>query len=256
MNKPIANPDTLIAVSAYAGDLNQVQNNMSFYTHHGCPVVILSPVDAPIRGLTNKGVECREAGLKGWIGKHTLERQILFLRILLEYPKNFYLFNDADSLCLSPDIPRYLYQHGDVLWSNEVPDTNTGPSLLPKIALQPPYFLTRAVVEGLIKAASNPATSYTCPAPTTSPEGTVMPIPTDCIDHYMLQLVHATRYEHRSFHDGASFETSNTSSLETMTGLVRDHGRVLIHQVKTRIALRALHSARLQYNRTHGRLRV
>lgn len=247
----VANPDTLVAISAYAGDLNQVQANMPFYTHHGCPVVILSPTDAPISWLPNRSVECRQAGLKGWIGQHTLERQRRFLEILLEYPKNFYLLNDADSLCLTPDLPRYLYEHGDVIWSNEVPDTNTGPSLLPKIALQPPYFFTRKCIEGMLRAAKNPPVSYTCPGPTTSPEGTVMPIPTDCIDHYMLQLACGSGLPHRNFFDGASFETASKHGLETMAGLVRSHGRVMIHQVKTRIVLRRLCSERMQFNRTH-----
>ena len=250
MNK-IPNPDTLVAVSAYAGDLNQVQVNMPFYSHHGCPVVILSPTDAPITWLSTRGVECRQAGLKGWIGAHTLERQVKFLKILLEYPKNFFLFNDADSVCLTPTIPKYLYERGDVLWSNEVPDLNPGPSLLPKIALQPPYFMTRKVIEGLIAAAKNPATSYTAPGPFTSPQGDPMPIPTLCIDHFMLQLVYGAGLPHMNFHDGASFETGSAVGLETMAGLVRDHGRVMIHQIKTRNVLRRLHSERLQFSRTH-----
>ena len=45
------NDNTLVAVSAYAGDLNQVQNNMPLYRHHQCPVVILSPSDAPITAV-------------------------------------------------------------------------------------------------------------------------------------------------------------------------------------------------------------
>ena len=247
------NPDTLVAVSAYAGDLNQVQNNMQFYTHHGCPVVILSPTDSPITGLGSRDVVCRQAGLKGWIGAHTLTRQVEFLKILLEYPKNFYLFNDADSICLTGKIPQYLYEGGDVIWSNEVPDLNPGHSYLPKLALQPPYFLTRKTIIGLIKAAKNPPPSYTCPGPTTSPEGTLMPVPTDCIDHYMLQLAHGSGYAHKNFLDGASFETASKLGLETMSGLVSNHGRVMIHQVKTRIVLRTLHAARMQYVRTHHR---
>jgi hypothetical protein len=241
MKAIIRNSDTLVAVSAYAGDVKQVLTNMPFYRHHQCPVLILSPTDAPITlGTLFDGVTCQSAGKKGWIGQHTLERHRLFLEILSHQPYNFFLFNDSDSLCLSEQIPHYLYENPMHVWSNEVTDTNPSPSLLPKIAMQPPYFLSRTVVESLLAHYRNLATSYTAP----SPEGWPMPIPTDCIDHYMLQLTYGAHLSHQNFRDGASFETNSEHGLSVMAEHVSRFGKVMIHSIKTPEALAAVVKAR------------
>jgi hypothetical protein len=225
------NPDTLVAVSAYAGDKNQVEHNLPVYIHHECPVLILSPEDAPITEVSHPLVVCRSAGLKGWIGPQTLERQRKFLEILLEYPFGHFLFNDADSMCLSPEIPKYLYESPDTIWSNEVVDTNPAPSFLPKIALQPPYFLSRKSIEGMLKCVNNlPISYYGEPQ---SPEGWPLPFPTECIDHWMLQVAHGSGFPHMNFFTGASFETKSKHGITIMSDLVRGHGKVLIHSVKT-----------------------
>jgi hypothetical protein len=227
------NPDTLVAVSAYSGDQDQVENNLYHYMHHGCPVVILSPADAPITKVADSRVHCQWAGEKGWIGPQTLVRQRLFLEMLLKFPQKYFLLNDADSVCLSSILPRYLYQHPDMIWSNEVLDTNPSPSLLPKLALQPPYFFSRKAVKGMLAMADNLPTSYTG----TSPDGWTLPFPTECIDHYMLQLAIGSGFPHFNFHTGASFETTSQHGLETMAELVRHHGRDMIHQIKTKPVL-------------------
>lgn len=229
---PILNPDTLIAVSAYAGDCHQVENNLGTYLHHGCPVVIFSPTDAPITSVSDPRAICLQDGLRGWAGPHTLQRHVKFLQLLLKFPQNLFLFHDADSVCLSPGLPRYLYESPDLVWSNEVIDTNPGPSYLPKIAMQPPYFLSRTTVEKLLAANSCPATSYY--GEPISPDGWPMPFPTECIDHYMLQLTYGAGLAHRSFFTGASFETASSTGLETMSELVRAHGKVLLHSIKTK----------------------
>lgn len=231
----IDNPDTLVVVHAYAGDIHQVKQNLPYLLHHRCPVVVLSPTDAPIPDVGSRRVTCLSGGLKGWIGKQTLERQVIHLRMLLQFPHRHFLLNDADSLCLSPDLPRYLYENPDLIWSNEVTDTNPAPSLLPKLALQPPYFVSRNTIQGMLKASENPPTSYyTAPA---NPKDWPMPFPTECIDHYMLQLACGSGYGHFNFHTGASFETETQHGLDTMVGLVQDHGRVLIHSVKSQRSL-------------------
>jgi len=239
------NPDTLVAVSAYAGDQQQVENNLPYYLHHGCPVVILSPADAPITKVADSRVHCQWAGEKGWIGPQTLERQRKFLEMLLVFPQKYFLFNDADSVCLAQRLPRYLYDHPDMLWSNEVLDTNPAPSLLPKIALQPPYFMSRKVIMGMLGTADNLPTSYTG----VSPEGWTMPFPTNCIDHYMLQLICGSGYAHFNFHSGASFETTSQHGLETMADLVRIYGRDMIHQIKTKPVLDRLVNEHVTYLR-------
>lgn len=237
----VNNPDTLVAVSAYAGDKHQVMNNLPLYLHHNCPVLILSPADKPITSVSDSRAHCQWFGQSGWIGKHTLERHVLFLRALLTFRHKFFLFHDADSICLSPKIPQYLYDEPTTFWSNEVQDTNPGPSLLPKLALQPPYFFSREVAERQLAALSNLPTSYY--GPDLTPEGWPMPFPTDCIDHFVLQLACGSGLPHKSFPDGASFETASQHGLDTMSGLVREHGKIFLHSVKTAHALDKLRVA-------------
>lgn len=229
------NPDTLVVVSAYAGDAHQVQHNLPVYLHHGCPVAVFSPTDAPIRIERVPGVTCLSDGLKGWTGPQTLDRHRKFLELMLKFPYGHFLFHDADSICLSPEIPKYCYESPDTIWSNEVTDTNPAPSMLPKIAMQPPYFLSRKSIRGLLDCI--PATSYfTRENPTDWP----LPFPTECIDHYMLQLVYGSRLPHLSFFTGASFETASERGFAEMSKLVRHHGRVMIHSVKSATVLHSL----------------
>jgi hypothetical protein len=230
------NPETGIFVSAYAGDKLQVESNLPVYLHHGCPVVILSPANAPITSVSDSRVHCQWFGEAGWAGQQTLMRHKLFLKAMLTFPFKWFLMHDADSVCLSPYLPRYLYE-GRVAWSNEVQDTNTGPSHLDKIAVQPPYFFHREVLEALIATAENPPPSY-------YGEVTGDPIPTNCIDHFHWQLTAGCGFPHRNFPHGASWETTSTVGLEEMARVVRDGGKVMIHQVKTKAVLDRLMSER------------
>lgn len=243
------NENTLVAVSAYAGDIHQVRHALPYYLHHQTPVAILSPEDAPIKyaDLGQPGAVCMHAGEKGYTGTHTLERQRLFLELLLRLPYEYYLFHDSDSVCLSPQIPQYLYDRPDLLWSNEVVDTNAAPSLLPKLALQPPYFFSRRVAKALLEGAKHPATSYY--------RGTVqtgtLPVLTACIDHVMLQWTYGAGLGHFNFHTGASFETGSDLGANEMERLVRHGGKVLIHSVKTQPVLQRLVAAHKEFLRTH-----
>jgi hypothetical protein len=239
-----SNINTLVAVSAYAGDSHQVKNNMPTYLHHKCPVLIMSPEDAPIERMD--GAMCMVGGLRCWAGQKALDRQIKFLEILLHFPYEHYLFHDADSICLSPEIPAYLYEE-DTIWSNEVLDTNPGLSMLPKIAMQPPYFFSRRALRGMLACKGNLPTSYYGDQKT--PEGWPLPIPTECPDHLMLQLAHGSGFGHKNFLTGASFETASPHGLETMVGLVRHHGRVLVHSVKTKLVLDRLLQEHAIYRR-------
>lgn len=228
----------LIAVSGYSGDQAQIENNWPCYSHHDAPVLILSPKDGPIERIYD--AKCISVGKKGWIGPHTLERHVSFLRVLAQQSAEFFLFNDSDSVCLSPTIPQYLFDSPDVFWSNEVRDTNPSPSKLPKLAFQPPYFFSRRVLNALLRVASTPAQSFTQP----SPEGWTMPMPTECIDHFQLQLVYAANLQHRSFPDGASFETTSAHGLDTMSEHVRAYGKIFIHQIKMKHVLDRLRGDR------------
>jgi len=244
------NLDTLIAVSAYAGDKHQVEHNLDLYRHHLCPVVILSPADAPITSISDSRIHCQWHGLAGWAGPQTLDRHVLFLRALLTFPQSHFLFHDADSICLSPKIPQYLYDEPDTFFANVVQDTNPGPSFLPKVALQPPYWLSRRTVEAQLAAfARGVPTSYY--GPPQNPDGWPMPFPTECIDHFALQLAVGSGHRYKTFHDGASFETSSQHGLETMAELVRNHGKILLHSVKTQPALDRLRIEHATFCRTH-----
>lgn len=239
------NKETLVAISGYSGDAAQIATNLPVYRHHECPILVLSPTDAPITSLgdDNTGIEFQTAGQKGWIGPHTLKRQEQFLRALYDTPYKWFLFHDADSVCLAPKIPEYLYSKTGVLWSNEVRDTNPAPSRLPKIALQPPYFFHRSVLMAMIRHSTTPSASFTQP----SPEGWPMPTPTDCIDHWMLQVVHSSGRQHQSFLDGASFETTSDHGFSVMREHVGRLGKVFIHQVKHKHVLEQLLLDRRHY---------
>lgn len=226
------NDDTIVVVSAYAGDQHQVEANLPVYLHHRCPVVILSPADKPIVRVADARVHCQWAGEAEWAGPKSLKRHLRFLNMMLEFRQSWFLMHDADSVCLSPDLPDYLYQ-SKAAWSNEVPDLNTGASLLRKVAVQPPYFFHRDVLEAIVAKAANPPTSY-------YGEITGDPIVTQCIDHYHHQLSAECGFPEKSFPDGASWETSSELGLREMTRKVRDDGTVFVHQVKSSSALLTL----------------
>jgi hypothetical protein len=158
---PASNPDTLVSVHGYSGDSHQIRNAMVYYKHHKCPVVVLSPDDSPINEKNCgrwSGVEYRTGGKRAYIGQLSLDRQIEHFKILLEYPHKFFLMNDSDSVCLSPQLPDYLYERPDVLWSNVVSDAmhdhKRAPDYpWPHLAFQPPYFCSREVIERLLTVA-------------------------------------------------------------------------------------------------------
>jgi hypothetical protein len=230
--------DTLVVVSGYSGDAQQISAFLPEYRHHGCEVLVLSPEDSPIPRGSLVGVHHEHVGRVGYVGPHTLERQRLSMERLLRWPYRQFLWHDSDSVCLSRKLPRYLFTRPEVLWCNVVRDTNTAPSLLPKFALQPPYFLTRGVLQRLLEGAKQPATSYYMGADLSDADK--IPVPTGCIDHWMLQVAHSGGVEYLDFPDGACFETRSSHGLETMAELVRNHGKVMVHSVKTRQVLNRL----------------
>lgn len=190
------NPDTLVVVSAYAGDAHQVSTFLPCYLHHECSVIIMSPEDSKVE---IPGLICRYAGRRAYIGQESLDRQRLHLQIAYEeYPFAYYLFNDADSFCVSPEIPKFLYEQSDgIVWSGEVTDPRPHWSPYPKIAMQPPYFLSRESLRRMLavadKVKAHPITPY--------------------IDHYMLQLTCEAGLQHKS--------------------LIVSEDRVMWHPVKT-----------------------
>jgi hypothetical protein len=247
--------ETLVVVHCYKGDRAVAKNAMPLFLHHGAPVLVLSPEDSPVT-FRAKGVTCRSAGKAAYYGQDSLDRQREHLKILLEYPQRFFLLNDADSLCLDPVIPSYLYERSPdgVVFSNEVGDWRQHESPYPKIAMQPPYFLTRETIERLLAVGpilAHPITPY--------------------IDWYMVAATYSAGLAHATFPDGASFPAWRRTDIpETQLmghnfqhkndpeGFIHGDvhmrqcvlgGAVLIHSVKHKEVLRDLVEAHADYVR-------
>lgn len=236
------NDNTLVAICGYQGDAHQIRNALPYYFHHKCPVVVCSPDDSPINaqllGGSFKGLDYRFGGKRAYVGQMSLDREVEHLKILLTYPQNFFLVHDSDSVCLSPRIPDYLY-HTDCLWSNQVsdlchqrPDTYT----LPRLAFQPPYFMTRRVIQGLIDAAPQVPTEQQTPF----------------IDWCLMAWCMKAGLPSQTFPDGVSCPSWTPESLAAMSNAVRNEGRIFVHSIKHLDVLRKIAFDRVHYKRSHG----
>lgn len=214
-NSSVMNDNTLVSVHCYAGDMRQVTMLLPHYRHHGCPVVIVSPTDSPVNV---SGVECRQSGLVGYIGQVSLDRQREHLKLLAAYPQEWFLAHDSDSVCISPELPRYLYENPEIVWSNEVHDWRTHPTPYPKIAMQPPYFFHRSTLLRMLEVPRDKALAH--------------PI-TPFIDYYMLQLTEEAGIKHKSFPDGCSWGTSDAHGANVMVDSVQNRGKIFLHSIKT-----------------------
>lgn len=210
------NKRTLVSVHGYLGDAHQIKNNLPLYEHHKCSVVIFSPDDSKIEKMGPH--ICRFGGKRQYIGAESLQRQQIQMKMLLDYPFDWFLLNDSDSFCITPEIPRYLYKERGILWSNEVSDAmHTRPTGYPwpQLAFQPPYFCSREVIEILTKA-------------------TVAPDPkTPFIDWVMQAWATQTKCPHKNYADGMSCPTSDQNSASVMSEHVLNHGKVMLHSIKT-----------------------
>ena len=235
------NDNTLVAVCGYDGDSHQIRNMLPYYFHHKCPVVVLSPLDAAIHahhlGGTFKGMEYKAAGKRAYVGQDSLDRQVEHLKILLSYPQNFFLVHDSDSVCLSPRLPGYLYQT-DCLWSNQVsdmchqrPDTYT----FPRLAFQPPYFMTRRVIEAVIAASSQVPTEAQTPF----------------IDWAMMAWCVKSGMASQTFPEGVSCPSWTPETYAAMDNAVRHEGRIFVHSIKHLDVLKKIAYARIEYKRAH-----
>jgi hypothetical protein len=230
------NPRTLIAVHCYAGDRRLVLDKLPIYERHRRPVLVLSPEDSPVR-ISAPGVASRSGGLRGYFGQASLDRQLIHLKMLLDTPWQWFFLNDADSMCVSRKLPAYLYESQNILWSNVVREPRPHKSPYPKLALHPPYFAHRSVIEKLVAVRpieAHPITPY--------------------IDWLMLVLAEEAGVRYESFPDGVSFpawhhnsipETSamghdfvhtNAGSTDGASKMIRavQGGAVMLHSVKHR----------------------
>jgi hypothetical protein len=156
------NENTIVSVHCYQGDADLVRRAMPVHCAHGCPVIIMSPEDSPV---TIMGHWAKHLGKRAYIGADSWTRQHEHLKYLLTFPQKYFLLNDADSFCVSAKIPDRLYAEAeDTLWSNEVTEPRPHSSPYPKIAAQPPYFLTRESIQKMLQASArvpvHPITPY------------------------------------------------------------------------------------------------
>jgi len=145
---------------------------------------------------------------------------------MASYPHEWFLANDSDSLCLVPELPKYLFRSKETFWSNEVLDWRTHPTPYPKVALQPPYFFHRNVLTKMLTVPREKVMAHEI---------------TPFIDYYMLQLTEEAGVKHESFPDGTSCGTSHDDGLAYMT--VQIYGprtKVFLHSIKTRRALKSI----------------
>lgn len=245
------NPDTRVAVCCYQGDAHMVSDALEFHLHHECPVTILSPADSPVT-IDHPGVDNKHGGGVGYIYQVSLDRQAEHLRLLLEYPENFFLINDSDSVVLSPKLPAYLYENPDTVWSNQVFDDipehqSTFPTGWPHVAFQPPYFLSRKTIERMLAVKDHPDVQAT----------PVMPF----IDYYMLQLTMVAGLAWQRFNDCISCPIS--VDLQKLHVSARDketygmgmqiareavnRGGIFLHSIKNGRAIRELMEVRKGY---------
>lgn len=247
------NEDTRVAVCCYDGDGHQVREGLSGWTHHGCPLLILSPDDSRVEIDVPGHIESRHAGKRAYVGQDSLDRQAAHLRILLEYPENHFLIHDADSVCLDAKIPDYLYAEPDVMWNNQVTDAIPGhqdafPAGWPHVAFQPPYFLSRKTIEAMLSV--NVLASETMPF----------------IDFYMVQLTMAAGLPWKRFLDGLSFPIAidrvkpnptrkelagYAHGYQLALNAVRNEGANIIHSVKDFRATEKLIEARKLWRAEH-----
>lgn len=147
------NEDTLVVVHCYDGDRSIVENFMPIWRHHERPILVLSPEDSRV-DINDSQVSSRFAGKRGWKGQHTIRRQVEHWRLALDYAPDakWFFLNDADSMCITPDIGPYVYSDPFKLWCNVLCHENEHqeddhPNL------NPPYFMSRDVLRTLLEEA-------------------------------------------------------------------------------------------------------
>ena len=246
------NPDTRVSVHCYEGDGHQVRDALELYLHHQCPLTVISPEDSRV---VIEGIDCRFAGTREGSVEHRMvdgairivtrgpianQRQVEQMKLLLTYPENFFFMNDADSFCLSPEIPRYVYAEPDVVWCNRVRDTlpmnQPGyvgyPRDFPHMALQPPYFISRRSIERMLAVAGQIVPND------------IMP----WIDHFMLQLAYAAKIDYRNFTDSVASDVDRyPQNLRPALQMIRNYGKVFVHSSKSPATWRPMVEARRDY---------
>lgn len=200
------NENTLVVVCCYAGDKEQVEQALPVHLAHKRPILVLSPEDSRVI-INHPMVECRSGGKRGYFGQESLDRQRIYMEMMLETEHEFFLLNDADSMCLSAAIPRYLYEGAkDTVWSNVVREGRPHKSPYPKVAFHPPYFLARETIEKML--AVGPIEAH--------------PI-TPFVDWAMVAMTAEAHLKYKSFPNGRSFVAWRHGDIPTTMELGHDY---------------------------------
>jgi len=232
------NPDTLVVVHCYEGDKPLVENFLPVFVHHQRPVLVLSPEDSQVH-IDFPGVSNASAGEAGWKGQHTVLRQIEHWRLALQYDNSqWFLLNDADSMCLDPELPEFLYQSDDILWCNVLCHENEHraddhPNL------NPPYFMHRKVLQRLLDTAD--AIGEMPPEAFTEPRAWG-----EAIDGFYTYLtLDVLRAPYADYPNGITTWPRGRSDLFKF---VQNEGAIMLHGVKSASDLGMLLSYRQLYN--------
>lgn len=231
------NSNTRIVVSGYAGDKHRIEMLNPVYVHHQRPLTIVSPADAKIEECC--GHEVQFAGQNQYVGALSIDKQVLQMENVLKTCKEeWFLWNDSDSFVLTPELPHYWYDDENTIWSNEIQDMrvpnqmNPDPTIplvvpfdyhlpYPRIAMQPPWFMHRKVMEKLVEFG---------------------PIITDeitpYIDWYYVLGCYKIGIKHKSMR-GVSHPTATDEQRLHVLRCV-EYGALAIHSVKTQRALDAI----------------
>lgn len=198
---------------------------MPEWTKHGLPVLVLSPVDAP---LICPGTANAQAGMNSY--NESMDRYGEQFRELLNHDADYYLLFESDALCLRKDLPEYLYVP-DVVWSNHVDPYNhivhfgdPDPDTTYKthhVASQSPWFFSRSALEKMVEHFDEAVGMLPSYAP--------------YIDWWFHIVTHVAGLEHRDYGDDGISHAWEPD----LRAAVRN-GAFMIHAVKTKEMLAAI----------------
>lgn len=225
------NENTLVVVRAHGDAQPRVRESFRSWTHHGCHVVVMSPIDSPVT-LIEENLSCLQIGQAAYFGHLMLERLRLELTWMSQQPYEYFLVHEWDSFCLSPEIPKICYSetYKDSIWFNEVRDPRPHESPYPKIALHAPWFLSKGAIIKMLSVAEripmHPITPFS--------------------DWYALAM---------AFESGllavpwAALEIGGTTNAETVDGheRIRNRGWCMVHPIKEQSVL----NQHLEENRSY-----
>jgi hypothetical protein len=171
------NEGVLNVVHAFLGDQWLVEQTLGTQLQFERPVLLLSPENMPAI-IDHPQVKCAQAGRNGWQGKHVPFRQIEHWRLALAEDAEWFLLNDADSFVLDPQLPDFLFEEDDVLWSTpigfECNWRGAAGGDHPWPNFQPPYFCHRNWLQSALDFVDAPTYGECVPTTCTGPEGRIV----------------------------------------------------------------------------------